>query len=93
MSDDFDFWEKLANNKKSEEDLQAKYKILFRSDIGKDVLSDLLTRLKFGCYLETEADLALHNKAVEVLAMLGIISPGRERDLIDALFTIDKTGA
>lgn len=71
-------------------ELTAKYRTVFGSAIGQEVLADILVnRLKFGCYLgESLGDIALHNAAIGILNMVGVIAKGNGLEVIKALQTI-----
>ncbi|KKK86032.1 hypothetical protein LCGC14_2767310 [marine sediment metagenome] len=61
--------------RRSEALMKEKYRALFSSDIGIDVLTDMAYNCGFCEPMETEADKVLFNYFRSVLEMIGIYSP------------------
>ena len=55
---------------------------------GRDLLMDLLNDLKFFDSLGTEADMVLHNKALELLSKLGIWEEHNITRIVNALMNM-----
>jgi len=53
--------------------LAARYRALFGSAVGVEVLTDMLVRLDFFSTLETPEAVARHNYAMELLAIIGVL--------------------
>lgn len=71
-------------------ELTAKYRTVFESQIGKDVLADLLKNAHFGETLnwENPGMIAEYNFGVVILASMGIYSRETREDVIRALLTV-----
>lgn len=85
-----DLTDKQESFLRDAETLRAKYRLVFGEGVGREVLADILTRkLRFGNYLsEALGDIALHNAAIEILGMMGVIGRDRGLDVINGLLTI-----
>ena len=70
-----------------EEDIGGKYRHIFSSPMGRDVLSDILTECHFGMTLDPDnkAQIAEFNVGMMVLAKCGILGPDTKKDVINAL--------
>lgn len=67
--------------------IEEKYRHVFTSPLGKDVLADILLDCHFGCTLDPDnkVQVAEYNVAVNILAKCGIFGPEREALVINAL--------
>lgn len=67
-----------------------KYRLVFNSPIGQEVLSDILTMTHFGCTLNSENPQSIgeHNVGVAILAKMGIFAQGTKLDVLKSLMAI-----
>lgn len=67
-----------------------KYRAIFLSSLGQEVLTDLLTELGFGSTLDPEKAYQVHqhNLAVVILAKCGILGAGTMGDVVNALSSV-----
>lgn len=79
-------------------ELMAKYRLLFGTSLGQDILSDILSLTHFGETLNPDnpAMIAEYNVGVAILAKMGVFSFGTKGDVIKALQSVTpktrKTG-
>jgi hypothetical protein len=68
-------------------ELMEKYRLVFGSPVGQEVLADILTMTHFGCTLnpDNKAQVAEHNIGIAILAEMGIFSRETKMDVIRAL--------
>lgn len=71
-------------------ELQDKYRHLFLSGIGVDVLADLLTICHFGSTLNPDNSIQIseYNVGVAILARCGILGPQTKKAVIRALCSV-----
>ena len=69
------------------DELSQKYRHVFLTPIGREVLADILSMCHFGCTLvpENPAQIAEHNVGVAILANCGIFGPERQNAVMNAL--------
>ena len=67
-------------------ELMAKYRHVFLNPMGQEVLTDILSELRFGCTLDPENTLQVcqHNVAVVLLNKIGILAEGTLHDVVNA---------
>jgi len=67
--------------------LQSKYRHVFLSPIGREVLADILGTCHFGATLDPDnkAQIAEHNVGTYILFQCGVLGPDRDMDVINAL--------
>ena len=72
------------------ESIEPKYRSIFGSPMGREVLADILTECHFGSTLNPDnpAQVAEHNIGVMILAKCGIFGPGTRVNVINALCNI-----
>ncbi len=84
------YFEGLQEQTKS--DLRPKYRLLFLTEIGREVLADILVTLcHFGLYLDPEdkAQIGQYNVGVSILSRIGIFSTAVEaREMVNALLNV-----
>ena len=70
------------------DELKAKYRALFLSDMGQDVLADILVEFcHFGVFHvggNAEQDGA-YNVGISIMSRMGILEPGMDKDLVRAM--------
>jgi hypothetical protein len=71
-------------------ELTEKYRHVFCSGVGLEVLADILTMTHFGETLDLSNPhrIAEHNIGVAILAKMGVFSPGTKMDVIRALAAV-----
>lgn len=71
-------------------ELTAKYRQVFKNQIGKDVLADILKMTHFGATLNSAnpQQIGEYNVGIAILAKMGILSPETKEDVIRALQTV-----
>lgn len=71
-------------------ELMAKYRLVFQSAIGQDVLADILGLTHFGQTLNPDnpAMIAEYNVGMAILAKMGVFSKGTKGDVVKALMVI-----
>lgn len=71
-------------------ELTEKYRTVFGTPTGQEVLADILVNeLHFGCFLnEALGDIALNNAAIGVLSKMGIVTKGNALEIIRSLMNI-----
>ena len=78
------------------EEVRDKYRAIFLTPMGMDVLADILTECHFGCTLDPEnvVQISEHNVGVLILAKCGIFGNSTKREVVVALskVTPDKKG-
>lgn len=74
-------------------ELQDKYRMVFNSPVGQEVLADILiNKLNLLIFLKNDlADVALNNAAIEILGMMGIVTRDSGVEIIRSLMTINKS--
>ncbi len=81
--------DEAAATKKALELRRAEYRATFlKSPISRKVLADMLDTLGFGEPIQGPEDIPLHNFAVNLLAELGMIGPGLNLKVINALTAV-----
>jgi hypothetical protein len=77
----------LDLHNKPEENVRNKYRAIFLSPMGLDVLADILQVCHFGCTLDPDnkVQVSEHNVGVMILAKCGVFSEDRLQDAIRAL--------
>ncbi len=70
-------------------ELAERYRRLFVSQAGVEVLTDMLINLDFFSTLETPDAVARHNYAIELLAFVGVFKVGPKK-IIRALLSITE---
>lgn len=67
-----------------------KYRALFLTPLGREVLTDILFELRFGCSIDFQNPLQVtqHNVAVMLLNKLGILAYGTLNDVVDSLASV-----
>lgn len=73
------------------DEIRAKYRQVFlHSQLGKDVLADILKLCKFGCSLDPEnlVQVSEYNVGVAILHRLGILAEDTLEDVVRALASI-----
>jgi len=65
-------------------EMEKKYRnVLISTSMGIDVLADILVSFcHFGCFIETDYQMAQHNVGVNILARIGIFSPENKENSI-----------
>ena len=73
-------------------DIKAKYRVLFGSEIGQEVLSDILINFcNFGCFLDGEKERIEYNVGVNILSRLKVFtSQVNKKDIIQSLFNVKR---
>jgi hypothetical protein len=72
--------------RQAREKLKTKYRFLFTSDMGIEVLADILCNFcHFGYALENPEEVAQYNVGVYIMGRLGIFEKGEEQDIVRAL--------
>lgn len=76
--------------KKKEDDIGSKYRHVFASPLGREVLADLLMECHFGRTLDPDnkTQVAEYNVCVMVLAKCGVFGPNTKMDVINNLLNI-----
>jgi len=71
-------------------ELQLKYRAVFMSEIGREVLSDILMQCHFGVTLDPDnkVQVAEYNVGMVLLERCGIFRHNTRRDVIGALCSI-----
>ena len=85
-----EFFEGLSGSEEQERDasslMQEKYRHVFlSSEMGIDVLGDILQTCHFGCTLSSEAQMDEYNVGAIILNKLGIFGPETLREVVMAL--------
>jgi hypothetical protein len=73
------------------EDARDKYhRLFFSSEIGKEVLDDILTHCFFGCTLDpaNPAMIARHNVGTFILSRCGVFAEGTAPQVLNALASV-----
>jgi hypothetical protein len=67
--------------------LKLKYKALFSSSMGRDVLADILTMTHFGCTLNPDnpVQVAEYNVGIAILSRMGVFCGASKEDVIKHL--------
>lgn len=66
--------------------LQDKYREIFSTGAGRDVLADILVNFcHFGCFLKSEKEVAEYNVGISILAQMGIIAKGKVLDFVNKI--------
>lgn len=70
--------------------IQDKYRYVFTSAIGQDVLGDILVMCHFGCTLDPDnkAQVAEQNIGVAILAKMGVFAPNTLQQVVQALCSV-----
>lgn len=77
---------KLVEPDKGDQNVTDKYRAIFMSEMGREVLQDILIELcHFGQYLTNEKEVCEHNMGVMILANCGVYKAGKKRDIINSL--------
>jgi hypothetical protein len=73
-----------------EDVMGGKYRLMFSSPMGREVLADILSMCHFGATLDLSNPLqvAEYNLAVVILAKCGVFSPGTGMDVVNALLNV-----
>lgn len=73
-------------------DIKAKYRILFDSDIGREVLSDILINFcNFGCFIDSDKERIEYNVGINILSRLKVFtSQVNKKDIIDSLYNVKR---
>lgn len=71
-------------------ELQVKYREVFLSPLGRDVLADLMDKCHFGVTLDPDNKVQIgeYNVGVAILAMCGILYGNTKKDVIGALCSV-----
>lgn len=71
----------------SDDELSQKYRHVFTSPIGKEVLTDILATCHFGETLDPDnkVQIAEYNVGVYILFQCGVFGPDRGTEVINAL--------
>jgi hypothetical protein len=83
-------WFELESEKRTDV-LMDKYRHVFLgSDIGKEVLGDILQVCHFGCTLDPDnkVQVSEYNVATHILSKCGIFAPGTLKDVMNALASV-----
>ncbi len=75
-----------------EKEVQQKYRNLFKTPEGEDVLSHLLTMLHYFDEIVNEDDRVLRNFAITLLDILGIAEVMKPRKFVETFLRIPLTG-
>ena len=69
------------------DELSQKYRHIFTSPLGREVLADILSDLHFGCTLDPDnkAQIAEYNVGTTILFKCGVFGPERDMDVMNAL--------
>ena len=69
------------------DELSQKYRHIFLSPIGREVLADILSDCHFGCTLDPDnkVQVAEYNVGISILARCGVFGPNRDIPVINAL--------
>ena len=72
------------------DDVGSKYRSIFTSPLGREVLADLLRECHFGSTLDPDnkVQTAEYNVGVMVLAKCGVFGPETKMDVINALLNV-----
>lgn len=71
---------------KEKKRLEEIYKYIFSSDMGLEVLGDVLINFcHFGCFLGNPDEVAQYNVGVQILSRLGAFSKGNTEKVIKGL--------
>ena len=72
------------------DDIGSKYRYVFASPLGREVLADLLSECHFGETLDLSNPhkIAEYNVGVMVLAKCGVFGPKTKMDVINALLNV-----
>lgn len=75
-----------------EQEIRAKYALVFGTGIGRDVLSDLLWRCNYGRQLDpgNANQLAYHNLAVAILGLSGVGQSSAIEGVMSRIVTATK---
>lgn len=75
---------------KIEDDIGSKYRHVFSSSLGREVLADLLGECHFGETLDPDnkVRVAEYNIGVVILAKCGIFGDGTRMDVMNALLNV-----
>ena len=76
------------------EDVGSKYRYVFSSSMGREVLSDILTKCHFGSTLDPDnkAQIGELNIGILILAECGILGPDTKMDVVNALCNVLPKG-
>ncbi len=90
--DKFEYERELAQDPRK--GIRFKYRELFSSELGRQVLTDFLENAEFGSILHPEDTVRLmwHNAAISILRECGMIGPGLMDQLVDAFCSVYKEG-
>lgn len=95
MTDEKELWpgQQIIEREKADpdKDLQEKYRHLFLSGIGVDVLTDLLSICHFGRTLDPDnpVQISEYNVGVTILARCGIFGPNTKKAVVRALCSVN----
>ena len=70
-----------------DEALSQKYRQIFLSPLGREVLADILGTCHFGATLDADnkVQIAEYNVGIYILFQCGVLGPDRDMDVINAL--------
>ncbi len=71
--------------------IEDKYRFIFRSPLGQDILGDILVNLcHFGCTLDPEnkVQVSEYNVGIAILAKMGVFGPNKIQEVVQALCSI-----
>ncbi len=90
--DKFSYEQELAQDPRKA--IRFKYRELFSSELGREVLADLLEQAEFGTIIhpQNEVKLMWHNAAICILRECGMVGEGLMDQLVDALCSVHKEG-
>jgi hypothetical protein len=73
-------------------DIKAKYRVLFGSEIGQEVLSDILINFcNFGCFLDSDKERIEYNVGINILSRMKVFtSQVNKKDIITALYNVKR---
>ena len=76
------------------DEVSQKYRYIFLSPVGREVLADILADCHFGCTLDPDnkVQVAEYNVCINILAKCGIFGDGRDIPVINALLNSLITG-
>jgi hypothetical protein len=92
MPEDFDLVQQETEAEKYEREIKDKYRALFGSGIGVEVLADILALCHFGSTLDPDnkVQVAEYNVGVSLLARCGILAPDNFESVIHALLGLRR---